>query len=253
MTREIISNHSDLVPQKGKESLNDLHKTTPVKAALQGAALTVVTLFGGLLLGLALGVIVFHSLPGHSLANPRPVHTAIAAFPALIGFLVGGVAWGVSLTRIRPAPDSRRMALTGLLGFGPITITLAVSLGIVETMAGNSILGQIPIHRMFTLLFVPAAFLIAGVSSWAIGRGYKESALARRLFWQVGLAAAATFLAVNLTMESSGMVVGAPGAAQRATMVTVLISGNICAALGGGGVLGTILAGKNQAYVGQLP
>ena len=43
----------------------------------------------------------------------------------------------------------------------------------------------------------------------------------------MGLAAAATFLAVNLTMESSGMVVGAPGVAQRATMVTVLISSNI--------------------------
>jgi len=178
MTREIISNHGDLVPRKGKESLNDLHKTTPVKAALQGAALTVVTLFGG------------------------------------------------------------------LLGFGPITITLTVSLGFVETMAGNNILGQIPIHRLFTLLFVPAAFLISGVSSWAIGRGYKETALARRLFWQVGLAAAVTFLAVNLSLESFGMVVGAPGAAQRATMVTVLISGNVSAALVGGGVLGLILAGK---------
>ena len=211
------------------------------------------TLFGGLLLGLALGVIVFHSLPGHSLVNPSPVHTAITAFPALIGFLVGGAAWGVSLTRLKPAPDTRRMAVAGLLGFGPITITLAVSLGIVEKLVGNSILGQIPIHRLFTLLFVPAAFLIAGVSSWAIGRGYKEPALAWRLFWQVGLAAAVTFLAVNLSMESFGMVVGAPGAAHRGTMVTVLISGNICAALGGGGVLGMILAGKNQAYVGQLP
>ena len=253
MTKEIISNPGDLVLRKGKESLNDLHKTTPVKAALQGAALTVVTLFGGLLLSLALGVIVFHSLPGHSLVNPSPVHTAIAAFPALIGFLVGGAAWGVSLTRLKPAPDTRRMAVAGLLGFGPITITLAVSLGIVEKLVGNSILGQIPIHRLFTLLFVPAAFLIAGVSSWAIGRGYKEPALAWRLFWQVGLAAAVTFLAVNLSMESFGMVVGAPGAAHRGTMVMVLISGNICAALGGGGVLGMILAGKNQAYVGQLP
>jgi len=165
MTKEIISNPGDLVLRKGKESLNDLHKTTPVKAALQGAALTVVTLFGGLLLSLALGVIVFHSLPGHSLENPSLAHTAIAAFPALIGFLVGGAAWGVSLIRLKPAPDTHRMAVAGLLGFGPITITLAVSLGIVETMAGNSILGQIPIHRMFTLLFVPAAFLIAGLSS----------------------------------------------------------------------------------------
>ena len=245
MTKEIISKPANLVPRIGQERLNDLNKTPSIKAALQGAALTVVTLFGGLLLGLALGVIVFHNLPGHSLENPSPAHTAIAAFPALIGFLAGGAAWGVSLIRIKPAPDMRRMALAGLLGFGPITITLAVGLGILETLAGSSLLSQIPIHRLFTLLFVPATFLIAGISSWAIGRGYKNTALAWRLFWQVGLAAAATFLAVNLTMEAFGLVVGAPGAAQRATMVTVLISGNVSAALVSGGVLGLILAGKN--------
>lgn len=244
MTKNNLATSGNLVPQQGKERLSELYKINHQKAALQGAALTVVTLFGGLLFGLALGVIVFHNLPGHNLENPSPAHTAVAALPALVGFLVGGAAWGVSLTRIKPAPDTRRMALAGLLGFGPITITLAIGLGIVETLAGSSMLAQIPIHRLFTLLFVPAAFLIAGISSWAIGRGYEESGLDRRLFWQVGLAAAATFLAVNLIMEALGLVVGAPGAAQRATMVTVLISGNVSAALVGGGVLGLILAGK---------
>ena len=244
MAKEIISKPANLVSRLGREKQSELYNVNHQKAALQGAVLAVVTLFGGLLLGLALGVIVFHNLPGHSLENPSPAHTAVAAFPALVGFLAGGAAWGVSLTRIKPAPDTRRMALAGLLGFGPITITLTVGLGIVETLAGSSMLAQIPIHRLFTLLFVPAAFLIAGTSSWTIGRGLEESGLDRRLFWKVGLAAAATFLAVNLIMEAFGLVVGAPGAAQRATMVTVLISGNVSAALVGGGVLGLILAWK---------
>ena len=245
MTKDIISKYGNYVPRLDQNTHSDLNKTTPQKAALLGAALTIVTLFGGLLLDLVLGTIIFHNLPGHSLEDPSPAHTAIAAFPALLGFLAGGVAWGVSLTLIRPAPDSRRMAMAGLLGFGPITITLAIGLSVVETLAGSSILRQIPIHRLFTLLFVPAAFLIAGISSWAIGRGFQDKALAWRLFWRVGLAAAATFLAVNLGMEAFGWVVGALGAAQRATMVTVLISGNLSAALDGGGVLGLTLASKN--------
>ena len=42
-------------------------------------------------------------------------------------------------------------------------------------------------------------------------------------------------------MESLGWVVGAPGAAARATMITVLAAGNLGAALVGGGVLGAML------------
>ena len=136
MAKEIISKPANLVSRLGREKQSEMYNVNHQKAALQGAVFTVVALFGGLLLGLALGVIVFHNLPGHSLENPSPAHTAVAAFPALVGFLAGGAAWGVSLTRIKPAPDTRRMALAGLLGFGPITITLAVGLGIVETLAG---------------------------------------------------------------------------------------------------------------------
>lgn len=210
---------------------------------LRGAVLTVLTLFGGLLIGLVLGDLVFHVLPGHSLENPSLAHMAIAALPALAGFLAGGAAWGVSMGRMASAPDTRRMALAGMLGFAPITIVLAIGLSFVETLAGTGFLARLPIHRLFTILFVPAAFLIAGVSAWAIGKGLRVPKLARSLFWQVGLAASSTFLLVNLGLESLGWVVGGPGAAERATMVTVLTLGNICAALVGGAVLGWKLAG----------
>jgi hypothetical protein len=39
-------------------------------------------------------------------------------------------------------------------------------------------------------------------------------------------------------MESLGWVMGAPNAAERATMVTVLALGNITAAITGGAVMG---------------
>jgi hypothetical protein len=94
------------------------------------------------------------------------------------------------------------------------------------------------VHRLFTLLFVPTAGLIAGVSSlalgWALGWGRAAPALALR----VGLTAALAFLAVNLGMEALGWQIGAPGAEERGTMITVLIAGNLGAALAGGAMLG---------------
>jgi hypothetical protein len=219
--------------------LNQSVRSGPnVQAAIRGALLTVSTLFGGLLIGLLLGDLVFHVLPGHSLTNPSPVHMAIAATPALLGFLAGGAAWGLSISRFANRDKERRMALAGMLGFAPITISLAIGLNIVETLASKTFLAPIPIHRLFTLLFVPAAFLIAGISTWAIGKGLNDNTLANWLFWRVGLASALGFLIVNLLMEASGWVVGAPGAAARLTMVTVMFFSNLSAALIGGAVLG---------------
>lgn len=206
--------------------------------AISGALLTVSTLFGGLLIGLLLGDLVFQILPGHSLSNPSLLHMAIAATPALFGFLTGGAAWGHTMGKLANRSGAWRMAMAGMLGFGPITIILAITLSIIETLAGTTFLATIPIHRLFTLLFVPAAFLIAGTSAWAIGQGLKKGELARWLFWRVGLSAAGTFLTVNLIMEVSGWVIGAPGAGARLTMVTVLFISNLSAALVGGAILG---------------
>lgn len=214
---------------------------TAYKTAIQGAMLTILILFGGLFISLFTGDLVFRLIPGSSVENVKVGHAAIAAVPALAGLLAGGAAWGVYMGRLADASDARRMAVAGMVGFAPITIILAVGLGMGEPFILESIGGQTPIHRVFTLLFAPSAFLIAGVSAYAVGRGLRDEALAVSLFWRVGLAAAVTFLLVNLAMESLGWVVGAPGAAERATMITVTAAGNLGAALVGGGVLGLIL------------
>ncbi len=60
------------------------------KSALSGAFLTVLTLFGGLLIGLAAGDIIFHLIPGSSVEKVKLGHAASAVIPALIGFLAGG-------------------------------------------------------------------------------------------------------------------------------------------------------------------
>jgi hypothetical protein len=125
-----------------------------------------------------------------------------------------------------------------MLGFVPITVLLNFGLLTIEPIAVRA---DLPVHRLFTVLFVPAAFLIAATSSlvlaWALGWGRVAPVLALR----VGLTAALAFLAVNLGMEALGWLIGAPGAEERGTMITVLIAANLGAALAGGAMLGLTL------------
>lgn len=215
---------------------------TPLRAALTGAGITTLFLFGGIIVGAGIGDLLFGILSGHSFSNPNPVHVLIAVLPTLVGFLAGSALWGISMGRLANAPDRKRMALAGALGFAPITIVLAVVLQILEPIAVEQLGAVFPIHRLFTFFFVPMAFLIVSISAWAIGKGLHNPLLARKLFGQVGITAALTFLLVNLIMEAFGYYVGAPGADERATMLTVLLTGDLGVALTGGAVMGVLLA-----------
>lgn len=213
-----------------------------IRPALVGGLLTVACLVGGLLLGIGAGSAVFNMLPGHSIFNPDPLLMAAAAVPTLLGLLAGSATWGVLIGRLAPAADRRRMAIAGGLGFAPTTILLAFVLQGLEPVAVQKLGAQFPIHRLFTFFFVPSAFLIAGLGGWAIGMGLRATSLAWALLWRAGLAAALAFLTVNLTMEALSWVVGAPHAAERATMLTVMFVSDIGAALAAGGVIGLTLA-----------
>jgi hypothetical protein len=212
------------------------------RLAVHGALLTVACLFGGLLVGVAVGFLVFELLPGgDDFAHPPPLNVTLAALPALAGFTVGSATWGVRMGRLAGGADRRRLAIAGALSFGPMTVALGIGLSALEPIAVAGFGGGLPVHRLFTVLFVPTAFLIAGVSAWAVGLGLRRPRLALALLWQVGLAAAAGFLVVNLALEAAGWVVGAPGAAERATMLTVMFAGNVGAALAGGASMGLAL------------
>jgi len=216
--------------------------TSTWRVAVRGAGATVVTLFGGTLAGVVLGEIVFDLMPGHSLEAPRPLNIALAAIPAIAGLLAGSATWGILMGRLARFGNSRRMAVAGILGFVPITIGLAMALLNLEPIAVERLGAQLPVHRIFTLFFVPTAFLVGGASAWAIGIGLNDGTQAWRMAVRVGLASAAAFLVINLAMEAAGWVVGAPRAADRFTMLTVMFAGMIGAALTGGSVLGWTLA-----------
>lgn len=225
-----------------------------VRAATVGAGITIVTLIGGLLLGFMLGSFVFDTLSGHTFSNPNPLYVAAAAVPALAGFIGGSALWGAGMGWLAHSREPKRMAVAGALGFAPIALGLAILLQILEPLAVDKLGALLPLHRLFTFFFVPTAFLIAGVSAFAIGICLRERALAQQLFWRVGVTAVIAFVFVNLVMEANGWVVGAPGAAERATMLTVLFAGNFAAAIAGGAVMGLMLArDKASAQTKWIP
>src|SRR5262249_13737306 len=131
----------------------------------------------------------------------------------------------------------------GSLSFGLGVIGAVNLLGTLERiLVKQHHLSGVPIHVKFTLLFAPATFLVATIGGGAIllvcGNGTKWflSALA------TGLAASLSFLIINLVLDTLGMRVGAPRAAEHATMLTTAFLGSAAAAFAGGAILGRALS-----------
>jgi hypothetical protein len=209
---------------------------------IYAALATAFILILGIMLGIALGGALNERLPGHptDLAN-----ILLPVIPAFGGVFAGGGAWGWTMSRITRAGERKRMAWAGALGFAPTLILVALALTLLENLIVEQSKGPpLPIHNVFTLLFVPAAAIIAGVGGLALGIGAQNRVLARRLLWQCALVGGSAFLVVNLGLDALGFRVGAPGAAERATMLTTAFLGNFVAALASGGVIGAILGRK---------
>jgi hypothetical protein len=210
-----------------------------IRAATLGAALTVLVLAGGLIASFLISSATFQALSGRV---PGSLTFTLAMLVFSASTLFSSALWGVGMAHLAQVPASRRVAWAGILGFVPITLLLIFGLQAAEPIVFRT---NLPLHRLFTVLFVPSAGLIASTSSlalgWALGWGRAAPGLALR----VGLTAALAFLAVNLGMEALGWQVGGPGAAERATMLTVLFVSNLGAALAGGAMLGMTLAQRH--------
>jgi hypothetical protein len=212
-----------------------------------GAWKTVATLFGGLVVGILIGNLVFAILPGSSVTNPHVGYALIAAIPTLISLAIGAAAWGRAMARMAGAPGieahgmGRRTWIRARHAAGGVfaTRTRANRRRAIRRPRPDSSRVHAPLRA--------ERFIISGFSAFAIGLGLGDARLARSLAWRVGLTGAASFLAVNLIMEAAGWVVGAPDAGERATMITVMSLGNLAAALTGGGMLGVLLGRSTRA------
>jgi hypothetical protein len=93
---------------------------------------------------------------------------------------------------------------------------------------------------------------VAAAGAAATGLGLRNGAVAGRAAVRAGLAGGLAFLAVDLILDAVGYRVGAPGAAERATMVTVLFSGALAAAAAGGAVVALQLAAHSRRQVAPV-
>jgi hypothetical protein len=209
----------------------------------RSALSTTATLVGGLLVGVLTGSLVHFGLPG-SMAEAWRV--GIAVVPALGGTLAGGALWGRVMAGLTGSRETHRMIWAGGLSFGPAVILAALVLSALEVTLVEQGRAKLPLHIVFTLIFVPAASFVAASGGLALGIALRNRQLAARLALSTGLVGGLAFLAINLMMYALGWVVGAPGAAQRATMITVLMMSSLGAALTGGAVIGSVIS--NQKY-----
>ncbi len=210
-----------------------------VRAAILGSALTALALDGGLMVSFMVGHVISQALEGRL---PSPLSFALTVIVSSASMLGGCAFWGVGMARLARIQVSKRAAWAGILGFLPITGLLALGLQTAESIVFSI---NLPLHRLFTLLFVPSAGLIAGTSSLALGWALEWGRAAPALALRVGITAALAFLAVNLGMEVLGWQIGAPGAEERGTMITILIVSNLGTALAGGAMLGMTLTQRH--------
>ncbi len=146
------------------------------------------------------------------------------------------------MARLSGSQHVKRMAWAGALSFGPTVVLAGIALALLEgVFVGSAGASTLPIHVVFGILFVPACFFVAGTTGLAVGVAVKDVALAGKLVLGAGLAAASAFLAADVFMDVIGWRVGAPGAASRATMLTVTTIGSLAAALAGGAAIGALL------------
>ena len=204
---------------------------------LRYASLTALYLVGGLTLGLTV------VLPISAGPEQHVVRDVVAGGVMLAVLLIASRAWGRAMASRAECPDPGRVARVAALAFGPMLIVVGIGLGLLEPLFVR--IGAArgwSIHVVFTLLFVPSAFLVASVTAFAMGSSLKNVSAGVSLALQTGAAAAAAFLAVDIFMDSIGWRVGGPGAARRATMLVVTFLGSLGAALAGGAVLGLAVA-----------
>jgi len=212
-----------------------------MQTILRSAGLTALYLFGGFLSGF-LAAFALTGLPMHL---PESTRVMLGFGTIMIVVLAASALWGRSIARLCRVDEPRRTTWAGALSFGPAMILAALALGKLEGILIEESRGpDLPVHVVFTLLFVPAVFFVTGVVGYSLGYAQRDTSLAWRCALGVGLAGSLAFLVVNLGMHQLGWQVGGPNAASRATMLTVMLAGNLGAALAGGAALGALLAGR---------
>ena len=178
--------------------------------------LTVRDIVGGLVVGVGLGALV------DATASPLPLllRRAASALTAISLLTLAGRAWGRDLALLAGALNTRAATRAGGFAVGPGVVLVGGVLAALEpSLVARGASVGVPIHLIYRLLFIPAAFVVAATGAFALGCGLRNARLGVSLAAWAGLGAATAFLVINLLLDALGWRVGAPHAAERATML----------------------------------
>jgi hypothetical protein len=209
---------------------------------VRAAGITARDLIGGLVLGVALGIVA------DRLPLPVVPRRGLAGVVTLSITLLSGGIWGHDMARLAGRSVLQSIARSTALSFGLAIISVGVVLSLAEPSAvERATSAGLSIHAVYTMLFVPATALVAAIGGFALGRALEGGRFGMRLGTAAGLAALMAFLAVDLLMYALGWRVGAPNAARRATMLVVTAVSASAAAVAAGAALGAVLRPRQSA------
>jgi hypothetical protein len=212
--------------------LDGVERTILLKAAL----LSPLSQVGGLIAGIAAGAILHGILPGHNDLDAQRVLPA--AGMALLGLLGGGVMWGVQTARLANSPERKRAAGAGAI-WAVLMITVMLVMQVLEPVLVAQ--GGLALHHIYTLLFIPAVFLVGFVTAWAMAVALRRRERVLRRALITASACALMYLVTNIAMDLLGWRVGASRAAERFTMLTVTLLCTLAASVAGGATLVAML------------
>ena len=168
----------------------------------------------------------------------------------LICCTLGGALWAWLLARSAGVDAQRRMAWASGATYAAATVVAIVLLNAAELYfvegPGRRLL---PVHVVFMIVFTLAAGGVAGLTGLVMGLALRERRLAWRLALYGGLAAGAAFLGAALIQDLLGRRVGGINAAATLTMITVMLLGNVVAAVAASGGMGVTL----QKWATDIP
>jgi len=187
------------------------------------------------IVGIAAGLLVVN-LGGNTDAI-QPIGVAVL-FSLL---LAGNALWARMSARIAGLQHARRFILVAAITQLVVTFASVLVLGKLEEHFVGDGNTSLPIHVLYTLLFVPAAFICALIVGVACGLALGKPALAWRMGLHGAAAAAFAFLVLNVLQDMLGRRVGGPNAADTATMITVTLVCHAAASMAFSAAIGRLL------------
>lgn len=164
--------------------------------------------------------------------------STIGVLLVLTALAAGGALWALALAAVTGVKRAGRLAVASAISQAGMTALAIIALGRLEVELVERGRSALPMHVLYTALFVPATFLCAAVVGGALGFALGDMRLAGRLAWRGGLAAALAYLALNVAQDVLGRRVGGPNAAATATMITVTLACYAGAAVAMSAVIG---------------